>query len=269
MVRIQLHAILKKVKHPHIVGLKDLFETDTTLCLVVELIDGGELFDKIVSQGQFSEDQARNYFRQMLEATKYLHEQGIAHRDLKPENILLKDPTSDIIKLSDFGLSRMVNQASFMKTVCGTPQYVAPEILSSNKEGYGLACDLWSLGVILYIMLGGYPPFNETKAKNVFEQIKSADFDFPDEYWSVISQPAKDLIQRLLTLDPQKRITVVEALNSPWMKEENLKPGPDKKSEEEKEEKEGSIEKDNGKKRKVSTPENNDQKKTQSKKQKT
>jgi len=157
----------------------------------------------------------------MLEAIKYLHDQGIAHRDLKPENILLHDPHSDIIKLSDFGLSRVVGQHSFMKTMCGTPQYVAPEILLSGKtDGYGMACDLWSLGVILYIMLVGTPPFNDSRSTPLFDQIEAADFDFPDELWSNISESTKDLIRGLLTPDPTKRMTVDEALNSAWMKGE-------------------------------------------------
>jgi len=195
-----------------------MFETESTLYLVLELVTGGELFDKII-EGQFSEEQSRHYFRQMLEAVKYLHSQAIAHRDLKPENILLNDKTGDIIKLSDFGLSRIVDHASFMKTFCGTPQYVAPEIISSSQgePGYGLACDLWSLGVILYIMLVGYPPFEET---NVFDHIQAGDYGFPDDDWRDISHSAKDLISKLLIVDPGKRITVEEALVSPWMKGE-------------------------------------------------
>jgi len=210
--------ILSKLDHPNIIGIKRAFETETTLYLVLELVTGGELLEKILTEKKFSEDKARNYFRQILEATKYLHAQGIAHRDLKPENILLKDQDSDIIKLSDFGLSRVVDHTSFMKTICGTPQYVAPEILSSNRtEGYGLACDLWSIGVILYIMLVGYPPFSENKPNAVFEQIKHGEYEFPYEHWSRISPSAIHLIRRLLTTDPRKRITAAEALESAWI----------------------------------------------------
>jgi len=211
--------ILTKLKHENIIGINEVFETQSTLYIVLELVTGGELFDKIVAAGQFSEDKARDYFMQMLHATQYLHSQGIAHRDLKPENILLKDQSSEIIKLSDFGLSRVVDDASFMKTICGTPQYVAPEILTSAKsDGYGIACDVWSLGVILYIMLVGYPPFNDTRPKPVFDQIKEGDFDFDPEFWSAISEDAKDLIRRLLTVAPKKRISVDQALESAWIK---------------------------------------------------
>jgi len=218
-------VILSKIKHPNIIGIKEIFETETHLYIVLELVTGGELFDKILKKDHLPEEEAKSYFKQMLEAIKYLHDKDIAHRDLKPENILLKNETTDIIKLSDFGLSRVVDQASFMKTICGTPQYVAPEILQSAKtDGYGTACDLWSLGVILYVMLAGYQPFNDTKPGQLFEQIKSADFDFPDEHWGHISDSAKFLITRLLTPDPKKRISVDEALNSDWMRGQSKKP---------------------------------------------
>jgi len=194
----------------------------------------------IVSEEKFSEDKARDYFLQMLQATQYLHKQGIAHRDLKPENILLKDKTHSVIKLSDFGLSRVVDEASFMKTMCGTPQYVAPEILCATKTGgYGVECDLWSLGVILYIMLVGYPPFNDEKPKKtVFEQIKTGDYDFNEQFWSGISQSVKDLISLLLTVDPHKRLTVSEALQHPWVLN-SCSPSETKRKRNEEEEKTG------------------------------
>jgi len=215
--------ILSNLDHPNIIGIKRAFETESSLYLVLELVTGGELLDKIAAEKKFSEDKARNYFKQILEATKYLHEQGIAHRDLKPENILLKDQDSEIIKISDFGLSRVVDQASFMKTICGTPQYVAPEILSTctRSPGYGLACDLWSSGVILYIMLVGYHPFkenNENKTFPVYEQIQKGEYEFAKEHWSRISPSAIYLIKRLLTVDPRKRITAAEALESAWLR---------------------------------------------------
>jgi len=210
--------ILSQLDHPNIIGIKRAFETESYLYLVLELVSGGELLDKIATEKKFSEDKARYYFRQILEATKYLHEQGIAHRDLKPENILLTDD-SDSIKLSDFGLSRVVDQTSFMKTICGTPQYVAPEILNSSRSavGYGLACDLWSSGVILYFILVGHHPFSDTKPSPVYEQIQNGDYEFPREHWARISPSAIYLIKRLLTTDPRKRITAAQALESAWM----------------------------------------------------
>jgi len=209
--------ILSQLDHPNIIGIKRAFETESYLYLVLELVSGGELLDKIATEKKFSEDKARYYFRQILEATKYLHEQGIAHRDLKPENILLTD--DDLIKLSDFGLSRVVDQTSFMKTICGTPQYVAPEIHNSSRSavGYGLACDLWSSGVILYFMLVGYHPFSDTRPSPVYEQIQNGDYEFSLEDWTLISPSAKYLIKRLLTTDPRKRITAAQALEAAWL----------------------------------------------------
>jgi len=188
------------------------------------LVTGGELFDKIVSEGNFSEEKSRHYFLQMLDAVKYLHSEGVAHRDLKPENILLKDRNSDIIKISDFGLSRMIDDTTNMKTMCGTPQYLAPEVLSSDIQGYGKECDMWSLGVILYIMLSGIPPFNENQG-NIFTQIKNAEFDFPQDFWRDKSENSKDIIKLLLNPDPSKRLTADESLNHIWVSgQENSTP---------------------------------------------
>lgn len=162
----------------------------------------------------------------MLEAVKYLHDQGIVHRDLKPENILLKSKTDDTIKLSDFGLSRGMDSQSYLKTMCGTPQYVAPEVLSNagpGKEGYNLACDLWSLGVIAYILLCGYPPFHEEKEISLYDQILTADFEFPRDPWVNISEEAKDFVEKLLVVDPSKRLTAEQALKHPFILNEKLK----------------------------------------------
>eukprot|EP01129_Flabellula_baltica_P004424 TRINITY_DN1534_c0_g2_i1.p1 TRINITY_DN1534_c0_g2~~TRINITY_DN1534_c0_g2_i1.p1 ORF type:complete len:263 (-),score=53.26 TRINITY_DN1534_c0_g2_i1:13-801(-) len=217
--------ILQRISHPNCIKIFKVYDTDETLYLVLEIVTGGELFDSIVQKGSFSEEESKVLFRQMLEATGYLHSLGIAHRDLKPENILLKDKTSNIIKITDFGLSRIVDSATFMKTMCGTPQYVAPEILlSQNTSGYGLACDLWSLGVILYVMLAGYPPFNESNG-NIFEQIKEADFVFHTDYWADKSDTVKDLITLLLNPDPTTRLSTEDALNHEWFRGETDEEG--------------------------------------------
>eukprot|EP01126_Amoeba_proteus_P007125 TRINITY_DN12533_c0_g2_i1.p1 TRINITY_DN12533_c0_g2~~TRINITY_DN12533_c0_g2_i1.p1 ORF type:complete len:185 (+),score=35.30 TRINITY_DN12533_c0_g2_i1:621-1175(+) len=154
--------------------------------------------------------------QQIVDAIAYLHSRGIAHRDLKLENILLAEATTNIVKLGDFGLSRTMDR-SFMKTMCGTPLYVAPEILTSSQTGgYGLECDVWSLGVIFYILLAGYPPFTADQT-DMFEQIKNGKFDFPAESWSTVSGQAQELIKRMLTVDPKKRITIFELQNSKWL----------------------------------------------------
>lgn len=213
--------ILQKINHPGCISIEETFETDDTLYLVLELVSGGELFDRIVSVGKFDEEKSRQYMIQMLEAVGYLHSQGIAHRDLKPENILLKSKDDDIIKLSDFGLSRVMSSESFLKTMCGTPQYVAPEVLTNggiDKSGYNLACDLWSLGVIAYILLCGYPPFHEEKDVTLVDQILTADFDFPDDPWTEISDEAKDFVEKLLVVDPSQRLDAATALDHPFIK---------------------------------------------------
>lgn len=214
--------ILKKLTHPGCIGIEEMFETRSKLYLVLELVTGGELFDKIVEEQYFAEDRARRYFVQMAQAVKYLHDHEIAHRDLKPENILLKSKDDDTIKISDFGLARVMDEATRMQTMCGTPNYVAPEVLTDGgpgKEGYSKACDMWSLGVILYTMLVGYQPFNEQKAgKNLYTQIKTADYDFNPKFWSDVSEEAKDLIRHLLVVDPKQRLTSEQALAHPWCK---------------------------------------------------
>jgi len=178
-------------------------------------VTGGELFDKIVELGSYSEKDAANLVAKMVSAIDYLHELGIAHRDLKPENLLLRDKDSiSEVKLADFGLSKIVSQ-QVMMTACGTPGYVAPEVLLA--KGYGPEVDMWSIGVITYILLCGFPPFYNEKLQLLFEQIMKADYDFPVDYWSDISEDAKDFIRKLLVVEPKKRMTGKEALQHKWL----------------------------------------------------
>ncbi len=215
-------SIMKLVNHPNVCNLVEVLASRNKIFIVLELVTGGELFDKIVDAGRFSEDEARKYFYQLCSGVMYCHKQGVAHRDLKPENLLLDD--SDRLKISDFGLSAM-NLANademeggykeLLHTTCGTPNYVAPEVLAD--KGYdGYKADTWSCGVILYVLLVGYLPFDQPTMALLFKTIARADFEFPE--WVV--GDAKDLIGRLLTADPAKRITLEEAMAHPWLQGE-------------------------------------------------
>jgi len=158
--------------------------------------------------------------KQIVSAVKYLHDLNIAHRDIKPTNLLLASPESNEIKLADFGLSKILGPDSMMQTACGTPIFVAPEVL--NGEGYDKSVDCWGIGIIMYILLCGYPPFfddGENMAA-LFEQIMSGSFEFADPYWTDISAQAKDLIEHLLVVDPLKRFTAAKCLEHPWLADE-------------------------------------------------
>eukprot|EP00013_Stygamoeba_regulata_P026867 CAMPEP_0177655894 /NCGR_PEP_ID=MMETSP0447-20121125/15240_1 /TAXON_ID=0 /ORGANISM="Stygamoeba regulata, Strain BSH-02190019" /LENGTH=296 /DNA_ID=CAMNT_0019159903 /DNA_START=29 /DNA_END=919 /DNA_ORIENTATION=+ len=208
--------ILKKVKHPNIISLEDIFESNEMLYIVTELVTGGELFDKIVEKGSYTEKEAAILVAKMISAIDYLHSNNIVHRDLKPENLLLKSPEDDSeVKLADFGLSKIVGTQVMMQTACGTPGYVAPEVLSAT--GYDKEVDLWSIGVITYILLCGFPPFYNDSLPDLFEQIMKAEYDFPEEYWSEVSEDAKDFIRRLLQVDPTARMTTKEASAHSWL----------------------------------------------------
>jgi len=186
------------------------------LYIVTEIVSGGELFDRIVSKGSYTEKDAADLVVKFLEAIEYLHEKGIVHRDLKPENLLLKSKDNDSdVKLADFGLSKIVGQEVLMQTACGTPGYVAPEVL--RQKGYGKAVDMWSVGVITYILLCGYPPFYDEDQATLFETIIRGKFEFHAEYWKDISSSAKDLIRKMLTVDPKKRLDAKQALKHPWV----------------------------------------------------
>jgi len=229
--------ILQRLAHRNVIKIFDVFETEDTLYLVLELVTGGDLFDAIVAlKGKgYPEDKARNLFSQMLQAIAYLHRHNVVHRDLKPENILLTSKTDDTIKLTDFGLSRIVGEGSFMQTLCGTPQYLAPEVLGKhaaassglNSEGYDKSVDLWSLGVILYVLLSGAQPFpNSEDGRNVMAFVMEAKYSFPSKQWSGVSPSAVDLVKRLMCKDPQHRINIEQAMEHPWMKGESTIPDP-------------------------------------------
>ena len=220
-------AVLMGVSHPNVLCLKDTFDEDDGVYIILELAPEGELFNWIVMKGKLSEQETRKIFIQLSQGLKYLHERNIVHRDIKPENILLLDQDLSI-KLADFGLAKIIGEASFTTTLCGTPSYVAPEILeNSNHRRYTRAVDVWSLGVVLYICLCGFPPFSDELCTpenpfNLSQQIKTARFDYPSPYWDPVSDLALDLIDRMLVVDVEQRITIDECLEHPWTTQRKL-----------------------------------------------
>ncbi|KAJ3052325.1 Calcium/calmodulin-dependent protein kinase type 1 [Rhizophlyctis rosea] len=209
-------TILRKVNHKNVIRLMDCFETKDRLYLQMEYVDGGELFDRIVNLGYYSESNARRIVMEILDALKYLHSQNIVHRDLKPENLLMASKATDApVKLADFGLSTVMTNDSMLSTSCGTLTYVAPEILKGLK--YGKEVDMWSVGVITYILLSGYPPFWAEDEATTMELTLRGKFKFFSPDWDEISQDAKDFITALIQPEPAKRLTAAQALQHPWI----------------------------------------------------
>jgi len=210
--------IMKKVDHVNILKLIEIFEDDENVYIVMELVDGSELFDRIVDKGYYSEKNTVHIVKQILHAVKYLHEQGIAHRDLKPENLLCSgEGAHEVVKIADFGLSKIFGgeKGEELQTSCGTPGYVAPEVLMC--ESYDKSVDMWGIGIITYILLAGYPPFYADNDTQLFEKIMNAEYDFDDECWDDVSDLAKDFIQHLLVKEPENRFTADQALAHEWI----------------------------------------------------
>lgn len=215
-------AILKEFDHEHIICLYDFFEESRMYYLVMEQMSGGELFDRIVEKAYYNEKEARDVCKILLKAVGYCHENSVAHRDLKPENLLLVSRGDDArVKIADFGFAKRVTEPKSLSTQCGTPGYVAPEILEGHL--YDTKADMWSIGVILYILLGGYPPFIENDQRKLFRKIRKGDYEFHDEYWGAISKEAKTLIGSLLTVKPSNRLSAWEALQNSWITEDEDK----------------------------------------------
>jgi len=213
--------VLSIMENPYIIKLFDIFETEKELFLVMELVTGGQLFDRIAEREQYSECNAKEVMRQLCVAIEYFHSKGIVHRDLKPENLLLENRSDTNIKVTDFGFSRIIDDLhttdkKLLTTFCGSPGYVAPEII--NSEGYNKKVDMWSSGVILYVLLSGYPPFYSEDLNDLLHLIMEGDYFFHSPYWDDISLEAKDLIKNLLVLDPRKRLTATEVLQHDWFK---------------------------------------------------
>lgn len=203
-------SVMKLLNHPHIVKLYDVLQTQNHIYLVLELVTGGELFDRILSAKKFDEDTARRFFQQMVMALVFCHKHSVCHRDLKPENLLVDD--KDNIKITDFGLANLQKPADkLLTTVCGTPNYVAPEVL--KETGYnGIIADVWSAGVILFVMMAGYLPFDDPQLDELFKKIQRGDF----KMCKTFSEGAKDLIAKMMVVDPARRITLDAVTRHPW-----------------------------------------------------
>jgi len=218
--------ILSMTDHPRIVKLRGIFDSPEILFIVMDLMEGGELYDEIIKRETFTEKEASYVTKQLLEALVYLHGKGFVHRDLKLENLLLTSKNSLDIKVADFGLSRHINPGSRANTACGTPFYVAPDILLADSSfGYGPPVDMWAVGVILYILLSGRLPFSggdgDDDDEALFTNILEAKLVWKKPQFDVVSDIAKDLISHLITADPSQRFTAEEALNHAFIKNNN------------------------------------------------
>merc|ERR1711871_1503826 len=201
--------ILKLCTHPHIIRLYEVIDTPSDIFVIMEYVPEAELFDYIVSRGRLPADEARQFFHQIVSGIEYCHHHRVVHRDLKPENLLLDADKN--IKIADFGLSNMMCDGDFLRTSCGSPNYAAPEVISGHLYA-GPEVDVWSCGVILYALLCGSLPFDDESIPNLFKKIKSGMYSLPTH----LSQLARNLIPRMLEVDPMKRITIPEVRRHVW-----------------------------------------------------
>ncbi|CAH9112970.1 unnamed protein product [Cuscuta europaea] len=209
-------------EHPNVVRIKGTYEDNVFVHLVMELCKGGELFDRIVAKGHYSEKKAAVLMKTIAGVVEACHSLGVMHRDLKPENFLFDSPDEDAkLKSTDFGLSVFFKPGQYLSDVVGSPYYVAPEVLQKH---YGTEIDVWSAGVILYILLSGVPPFWAETDNGIFKQILKGKLDFESDPWPSISDSAKDLIKKMLHRDPKKRITAHEVLRHPWIVDDTVAP---------------------------------------------
>jgi calcium-dependent protein kinase len=208
-------SILRESDHPNIIKLYETYEDETSVHIVMEYCKGGDLLDNLIETGQYDEELTAKIFGKILSAVNYLHSLNICHRDIKPDNFLFTSKRIDAeIKCIDFGLATKFGEDDMMHSKVGTPYYLAPEVLRGN---YRKECDIWSLGALLYVMLGGYPPFEGKNQNSVFKKIMQAQFNFKKRVWKNVSVEAKDLIRRMLVPNPKRRITIPLALNHSWL----------------------------------------------------
>lgn len=215
--------VLGQVRHPNIVTLYEIFETNTKMYLILELASGGDLFDRIYQKGRFTEKNGKCVIRMLLSAVAYIHSSGIVHRDLKLENILYKSPSDDSpVLISDFGLAyihpdRKPTSSIYMLTTCGSPEYLAPEMLEG--ETYTELIDMWALGVVAYTVLCGSMPFVDESRAKLYARIRAGGYSFPDELWSSVSVVAKDFIRQLLSVNTLTRLSASRAIEHRWLRE--------------------------------------------------
>lgn len=215
-------AVLRTLDHPNVLKLYEFYQDEKNYYLITELCSGGELFDRIINNGSFSEAQAAEYMRQILSVLAYCHDRNIVHRDLKPENFLLDTAEIDAnLKVIDFGTAQFFVPGMPMTQKFGTPYYIAPEVLRKN---YDEKCDVWSAGVNMYIFLAGYPPFGGNTDEQILRRVSAGRFSFPSPEWDNISFEAKDLISKMLTFEAGRRISAREALNHSWMHNASRQP---------------------------------------------
>ncbi|KAF4095242.1 death-associated protein kinase 2 isoform X1 [Onychostoma macrolepis] len=213
--------ILQELQHPNIITLHDVYENRTDVVLILELVSGGELFDFLAQKESLSEEEATEFIKQILNGVQYLHSKKIAHFDLKPENVMLLDNNIQLprIKLIDFGLAHRIREGVEFKNIFGTPEFVAPEIV--NYEQLGLEADMWTIGVITYILLSGASPFLGDSKQETLANISAVSFEFDEEFFGNTSELAKSFIRQLLVKDTRKRLKIQDALNHPWIKPVN------------------------------------------------
>ncbi|KAL8543790.1 hypothetical protein ACS0TY_004372 [Phlomoides rotata] len=215
-VKLEIDILTKLSGHENVVDLKAVYEEEDYVHLLMELCAGGELFHRIEQQGRLSEQEAHVIFKQLMEVVMYCHDKGIVHRDLKPENILLVSRSTSFIKLADFGLATYIKPGETLHGTVGSPFYIAPEVLVG---GYTQAADVWSAGVILYILLSGIPPFWGKTKSTIFDAVRAANLCFHSDIWDHISMSAKDLISGMLCFDPSKRLSAAQVLAHSWTKD--------------------------------------------------
>lgn len=216
--------IMRELQHPCVIKMHNIINTPTSVFILLELMKGGDLLARICGNRHLSERISKLFFIQMCHAVKYLHDRNITHRDLKPDNILLEsDAEETVIRVSDFGLSKMVQNESVMRTVCGTPLYVAPEVLLTGGRGaYTKKVDIWSLGVVLFTCLSGTLPFSDAYGSAASEQIKKGKFSFRAAVWRTVSPIAKSLIKSMLTVKATQRMSIDDVLQHKWLQDEEV-----------------------------------------------